>query len=71
MKNSNVNINLNQGGEPKVSSVAKAFKNVVDTIADASWKRLFKVFIVVFFFLAIFTIGLYAYNVVYFSKKTQ
>ena len=71
MKNSNVNINLNQGGEPKVSSVAKAFKNVVDTIADASWKRLFKVFIVVFFFLAVFTIGLYAYNVVSDKEMTK
>ena len=54
-----------------MSSVAKAFKNVVDTIADASWKRLFKVFIVVFFFLAVFTIGLYAYNVVSDKEMTK
>ena len=65
MKNNDININLNQpNGEPKASVIAKTFKGIADSIADASWKRLVKIFIVMFFFLATIIIGFYAYNVV-------
>lgn len=64
MKNNDININLNQqGGESKVSSVTKAVKNAADTIADASWKRIMKVYLVVFFFLATGLAGFFAYNI--------
>ena len=65
MKNNDININLNQSNEePKASIMAKTFKNVANAIADASWKKIFKVFIVVFFFLATALAGIYAYNIV-------
>ena len=65
MKNNDININVNQSSaEPKVSVVTKAFNNVINSIANASWKSILKVFIVVFFFLAICLVGLYAYNIV-------
>lgn len=64
MKNNNININLNQSsGEPKASVVAKTFKNIADAIADASWKRIVKIYIVVFLFLATCLFGLFAYNI--------
>ena len=64
MKNKDININLNQpSGEPKASVIAKTFKGIADAIADASWRRLVKVFIVMFFFLATILLGIYAYNV--------
>ena len=64
MKNSDININLNQpSGEPKASVIAKTFKGIADAIADASWRRLVKVFIVMFFFLATILGGFFAYNI--------
>ena len=63
MKNNDININLNQpSGDDKVSSVTKAVKNAADTIADASWKRIVKVYFVVFFFLATALGGLFLYK---------
>jgi hypothetical protein len=64
MKNNDININLNQpSGEPKASVIAKTFKGIADAIADASWRRLVKVFIVMFFFLATILGGFFAYNI--------
>ena len=63
MKNNDININLNQSsGDDKVSSVTKAVKSVADTIADASWKRIVKVYLVVFFFLATALGGVFFYK---------
>lgn len=65
MKNNDININLNQqNGEPKASVVARTFNGIANSIANASWKKIFKVFIVMFFFLAAALAGIYAYNVV-------
>lgn len=65
MKNNDININLNQqGGEPKVSLITKTFNGIADSISNASWKRIFKVYLVVFFFLATGLIALFAYNIV-------
>ena len=65
MKNNDININVNQSSaEPKVSVVTKTFNNVINSIANASWKSILKVFIVVFFFLATLLGGFYIYNVV-------
>ena len=64
MKNNDININLNQpGGDDKVSSIAKAFKSVVDIIANAKWTRIVKVYFVVFFFLATALGGFFVYKV--------
>ena len=62
MKNNDININLNQPGGEKVSSITKALKSVADTIADAKWTRIVKVYFVVFFFLATALGGLFIYN---------
>ena len=63
-KDNDININLNQPGGEKVSSVVKTIKNVADTIAFAKWTRIVKVYLVVFFFLATLLGGFYIYNVV-------
>jgi hypothetical protein len=63
MKSNDININLNQpSGEDKVSSVTKAVKGVADTIADASWKRIVKAYLVMFFFLATTLGGIFLYK---------
>lgn len=63
MKNNDININLNQSSEqPKVSAVANVMKSIADTIANASWKRIIKVYLVVFFFLATALAGLFVYK---------
>ena len=60
MKNNDININLNQpSSEPKVSAITKAAEAVVNEIANASWKRIVKVFLVVFFFLAMILGGFF------------
>jgi hypothetical protein len=63
-KDNDININLNQRGGEKVSSIVKTIKNVADTIAFAKWTRIVKVYLVVFFFLATLLGGFYIYNVV-------
>lgn len=64
MKNNDININLNQpSSEPKVSAITKAAEAVVNEIANASWKRIVKVFLVVFFFLAMILGGFFSYGV--------
>ena len=63
MKNNDININLNQpGGDDKASSIVKAFKSVTDTIANAKWTRIVKVYFVMFFFLATALGGFFAYK---------
>lgn len=62
MKNNDININLNQPGGEKISSITKAVKNVADAIANAKWTRIVKVYFVVFFFLATALGGLFIYN---------
>lgn len=64
MKNNDININLNQPSGEKISSIVKAIKGAVDTIASAKWTRIVKVYLVVFFFLATILGGFYIYNVV-------
>ena len=63
MKNNDININLNQPGGEKVSSIAKALENVTEAIADTKWTRIVKVYFVVFFFLATALGGLFIYNI--------
>lgn len=63
MKNSDININLNQPSGEKVSSIVKAVRSVTDTIANAKWTRIIKVYFVMFFFLATFLGGLFVYNI--------
>lgn len=62
MKNNDININLNQPGGEKISSITKAVKSVANTIAEAKWARILKVYFVVFFFLATALGGLFIYN---------
>lgn len=64
MKNSNVNINVNQPSGEKVSSIVKTIKNVADTIANAKWTRIVKVYLVMFFFLATLLGGFFTYRIV-------
>lgn len=64
MKNNDININLNQpAGDDKVSSFTKAFKSIADIIADATWMRIVKVYLVMFFFLATALGGFFIYKV--------
>lgn len=64
MKGNDININLNQpsSGNDKVSSFTKAFKSIVDTIANATWMRIIKVYFVMFFFLATALGGFFIYK---------
>ena len=64
MKNNDININLNQPSGEKISSIVKAIKGAVNTIASEKWTRIVKVYLVVFFFLATILGGFYIYNVV-------
>lgn len=62
MKNNDININLNQPGGEKVSSIAKVLKNVTNAIADTKWTRIVKVYFVLFFFLATLLGGFFVYR---------
>jgi hypothetical protein len=68
MKNNNININLNQPSkekeskETKVSSIVNSIKSVTNTIADAKFARIVKVYFVMFFFLATALGGFFAYK---------
>ena len=68
MKNNNININLNQPSkekeskETKVSYIVNSIKSVTNTIADAKFARIVKVYFVMFFFLATALGGLFAYK---------
>lgn len=62
MKNNDININLNQPGGEKASTVVKAVKNVTDAISNAKWTRIVKVYLVMFFFLATLLGGFFAYK---------
>ena len=63
-KNNDININLNQPGGEKASSIVKVVKNVTDAVSNAKWTRIVKVYLVMFFFLATLLGGFYIYNVV-------
>lgn len=59
------NINLNQSSkekESKFSSIVNTIKIVTNTIADAKFARIVKVYFVMFFFLATALGGFFAYN---------
>ena len=62
MKSNDININLNQPGGEKASSVVKAVKSVTDAISNAKWTRIVKVYLVMFFFLATLLGGFFAYK---------
>ena len=62
MKNNDININLNQPGGEKASTVVKTVKNVTDAISNAKWTRIVKVYLVMFFFLATLLGGFFAYK---------
>ena len=63
MKNNDIDINLNRPARyDKVSSLAKAFKIIADTIAEATWMRIVKVYLVMFFFLATALGGFFIYR---------
>ena len=62
MKNNDININLNQPGGEKASSVVKAVKSVTGAISNAKWTRIVKVYLVMFFFLATLLGGFFAYK---------
>jgi len=66
VKANDININLNPSSsqEPKVSVVAKTVENVVETVANSSWQRIAKVYLVLLCFLATILGGFFAYNVV-------
>ena len=63
-KNNDININLNQPGGEKASSIVKVVKNVTDAVSNAKWTKIVKVYLVMFFFLATLLGGFYIYNVV-------
>lgn len=62
MKNNDININVNQPSGENVSSIVKAFKNVTNTIANAKWSRILKVYFVMFFFLVTILGGFFVYK---------
>ncbi len=66
MKANDIHINLNPSSsqEPKVSVVAKTVENVVETVANSSWQRIAKVYLVLLCFLSTILGGFFAYNVV-------
>jgi len=63
MENKDINININPSSkkEPIYTQVAKW---VTSTISNAKWTKIFKVYFVMFFFLATGLIAFYTYNVV-------
>ena len=61
-KNNDININLNQPGGEKASSIVKIIKNVTDAVSNAKWTRIVKVYLVMFFFLATLLGGFFAYK---------
>ena len=64
MKNNDININLNHpSGTDRITSTTKFFKTVTETIANAAWVRILKVYLVMFFFLATILGGFFAYNI--------
>lgn len=65
MKNSDINININQKSEGrKESKHIQIIKWFTNTISNAGWAKIFKVYFVTFFFLATLLAGFYVYNVV-------
>lgn len=65
MEKSNINTQVSPMDEEvkKEPIYLRIGKSVVNTIADAKWKAIFKVYFVTFFFLVTALIGFYAYNI--------
>ena len=64
MKNSNININLNQKNpESKYSSISKLLKNVTNIVANTSWMVIIKLLSIMFFVSTLFITVKYAYNI--------
>lgn len=63
MENKDINININQAGDKKEPIYIKVAKWVTSTISKAKWTKIFKVYFVMFFFLATGLVTFYAYNV--------
>lgn len=62
MKNNDINININQDKkEPIYTQVGKWFS---ETVANAKWSKIAKVYFVMFFFLATALAAFYTYNIV-------
>ena len=64
----NGNIIINNQVSPEVEKTKEPIftrigKTIANTIANAKWKTIFKVYFVTFFFLATALVGFYAYNV--------
>jgi hypothetical protein len=64
MKNKDININISPNEGKKEPVYIQATKWVVNTIANAKWTKILKVYFVTFFFLATALTGFYLYNVV-------
>ena len=64
MENKDINININPNGVKKEPVYLQPIKWVVNTISNAKWTKILKVYFVTFFFLATALTGFYVYNVV-------
>ena len=67
MENKDINININpvnNNKEKKEPIHIKVANFVIDKISNAKWTKIFKVYFVMFFFLATGLIAFYAYNIV-------
>jgi hypothetical protein len=63
MENKDINININPAGEKREPIYIKVAKWVTSTISEAKWTKIFKIYFVMFFFLATGLVSFYAYNV--------
>ena len=64
MKNNDININISQkGDDSKETFIAKTAHYIMKVIANAEWKKIFKVYFVTFFFFATGVALLFAYNI--------
>ena len=64
MENKDININITANGGKKEPVYLQPIKWVVNTISNAKWTKILKVYFVTFFFLATALTGFYLYNVV-------
>jgi hypothetical protein len=64
MKNKDININISPNEGKKEPIYVQSIRWVTNTIANAKWTKILKVYFVTFFFLATALIGFYAFNVV-------
>ena len=71
MENKDINININPIEDKKEPVYIKVAKWVTSTIANAKWTKIFKVYFVMFFFLATALVGFYTFNVVKSEKFVE